>query len=629
MVLGFARVVSFALPMACFAAVIGPEWCVVYPESGSKDVNRVLKIAAEEVQNDINEATGLKIAAVPASKAKKPAIYIGAEFAEKAGFDLSDLKWFDNVIAEKGGCLYLFGRDRPGRDAAKVGGIGWANCVLPSVRATTRFLEMFAGVRFLLPGEVGKEVPHGREVRVPEGTVLKERPTQIYGNGHAIDRHHPIYMIASGIWGRGMLHSYGGHTYPSACPGEKYFATHPEYFALKKDGKRGLGPTKNQTALCISNPEVEELIVDELKRRFDEGAEICQLSQHDGTTVCGCEACRAFLGTGDDWGEKFWLFHRRIAERMLKERPGKIVQILSYTATAHPPKSFKVFPPNVMVEMCRYSDEAFAEWKGYTVPQGFAAYTYLCGNYVPMGLVARHSLAYLARLAKRFRDNRVVGLFRCEIQDLYGTEGPCYYIYNKLLQDGTLDVDALLSDYCGAAFGPAAARMRAFYDTQDARLRMCDKIAEGFAAGIAAGLDGHLLAMPKKRIELHGLIFSPATIKAMEESLSAAEKTEGLTEKQRKRLSLVRLEFDYAKNLGTIATLYAAYQLRPTAEMKAPLMDAIRERNAYLDRIFGGGNVPLPIEGWPEIKPFGRYCTRDIMNTNGRSSARIREPLGW
>ena len=63
--------------------------------------------------------------------------------------------------------------------------------------------------------------------------------------------------------------------------------------------------------------------------------------------------------------------------------------------------------------------------------------------------------------------------------------------------------------------------------------------------------------------------------------------------------------------------------------MKAPLMDAIRERNAYLDRIFGGGNVPLPIEGWPEIKPFGRYCTRDIMNTNGRSSARIREPLGW
>ena len=85
------------------AVTVGPNWCVVYPDSQKKVVNRALKVAAEEVAGDINEATGLKIKALPASKAKPPAIYIGAEFAEKAGLDLAGLEWYDNVIAEKEG----------------------------------------------------------------------------------------------------------------------------------------------------------------------------------------------------------------------------------------------------------------------------------------------------------------------------------------------------------------------------------------------------------------------------------------------------------------------------------------------------------------------------------------------
>lgn len=84
------------------AVTVGPDWCVAYPQEGSKAVNSALRVAAEEVADDINEATGLKLKAVPASRAKAPAIWIGAAFAKKAGFDLSGLKWYDNVIAEKG-----------------------------------------------------------------------------------------------------------------------------------------------------------------------------------------------------------------------------------------------------------------------------------------------------------------------------------------------------------------------------------------------------------------------------------------------------------------------------------------------------------------------------------------------
>ena len=612
------------------AVTVGPDWCVAYPQEGSKEVNSALRFAAEEVADDINEATGLKLKAVPASKAKAPAIWIGAAFAKKAGFDLSDLKWYDNVIAERGGSIYLFGNDRPGRDEAKFGErIGWFRCVLPSVKAATRFLETAGGVRFLMPGEVGKEVPKRETISIQDNLLSRESPSMIFGSGRSNPGREMVFLIANGVWGMGPFHTYGGHTYPDACPGAKYFKTHPEYFGMK-NGKRMLGPTKGQTALCISNPQVEELIVEELKRRFDMGAEVCQLAQHDGWNICECEKCREMFGTGDDWGEKLWLFHRKIAERMLKERPGKIVHIINYARTANPPKSFKVFPANVMIEMCKCDEEAFKAWKGYTVPHGFTVYTYLAGNYVQPGFVARHSFAYLATLAKRFRDNGVRGVYRCGKEgDLWGTEGPGYYVYNKLLQDGSLNVNALLADYCSAAFGPAAAQMRRFYDVQDARMRMFDKIQDPFPSDSADGLDGYLSARPKNPLDLHGWMFSPDTTAQMEEALARAEATGGLSAKQKKRLELVRLEFDYAKNLGAISTLHAAYKLRPTKESLAPLLDAVKQRNAMLDRIFDGKDVPKKLDGWPELSPFGHGCTRKIMNVNGRLSAPIGAPLTW
>ena len=612
------------------AVTVGPDWCVVYPESGSKDVNRVLRIAAEEVCDDINEATGLSLKTVPASKARRPAIWIGAAFAEKAGFDLSGFKWYDNAIAEKDGSIYLFGNDRPGRDAAKYGrDIEWFRCVLPSVKAATRFLETAAGVRFLMPGEVGKEVPRRKEISIADGSFSVERPSTFFGSAHSETDRSLIHWIANGEWGMGAFQTYAGHTYPSACPGDRYFKTHPEYFAMK-NGKRTLGATGNQTALCISNPEVEELIVDELKKHFDMGADACQLAQHDGLTVCECDKCRAMYGTGDDWGEKFWLFHRHIAERILKERPGKVVHILSYAATAHPPKTFKVFPDNVMIEMCRYSDKAFQEWQGYTVPRGFTVYTYLAGTFVMPGFVARHSFAHLAQLAKRFRDNNALGVFSTGPNgDLFGTEGPGYYIYRRLILDGSLNVSALLADYCSAAFGPAAPLMRKFYDAQDARLRMYDKIAEGFPSESAAGLEGYVDARPKSPLDLHGWMFSPDTTAQMEECLSRAEKAAGLTAKHRKRLELVRLEFDYAKMMGNISTLYAAYKLNRTREALDPLAKVLERRNAWLDRTFDANGKPKRLDGWPEIPPFGENCTRKLMNVNGRLSAPIGVPLTW
>jgi hypothetical protein len=300
--------------------------------------------------------------------------------------------------------------------------------------------------------------------------------------------------------------------------------------------------------------------------------------------------------------------------------------------TKLPPKTFKVFPSNVMIEACHYTEEDFRRWKGYTIPHGLSVYAYISGSYLQPGFVAKHSFAYVAMLAKRFRDNNVCGVYRCEGDAygvLYGTEGPCYYMFNRLLLDGSLNVVALLEDYCRSAFGPAAGQMRGFYETQDARLRMYDRISEPFPSDSADGIKGFVRATPKNALDLHGYIFSPDTMAQMEESLSRAENTVGLSPKQRKRLELVRLEFDYAKMMGEISTLYAAYKLRPSQATFEPLAKVIERRKAYIDRIFGQEARAKRIEGWPEVVPFGWVCTRKLMEQNGRIFATIAAPLNW
>ena len=131
----------------------------------------------------------------------------------------------------------------------------------------------------------------------------------------------------------------------------KYFKTHPEYFAMK-NGKRVLGSEEGYSELCISNPEVRKLLVSHIVSEFDAGADVVELGQQDSGGYCECENCRAYGGPeAKTVGEKYWIFHRSIAEELYKLRPGKTVQITSYRQTDCTPSSFREFPPNVMVEL--------------------------------------------------------------------------------------------------------------------------------------------------------------------------------------------------------------------------------------------------------------------------------------
>lgn len=629
---------AFASAIVTFAALgdrrpavtIGAGWRIADPDHADAAVRYALSLAAEEIQSDVQEAIGVKLPIVQiGSSSASPAggtIWLGRSAAEKAGLDVSGFDAWDNAYAEKGGNLYFYGNDRPGRNSLTPQ--QFAYTLFPSARAAARFLRDVCEVRFVMPGRVGTEVPKLKRIAVPAGRISKERPTQSFGS-FVGEPSIMMHAIANGFFTKGGYHSYGGHTYPVACPGNVYFKDHPEYFAMV-NGKRTLGLTPNLTALCISNPEVEELIVAELKRRFDAGHDVCQLAQHDGSSVCECRKCRAMYGTGEDWSEKFWLFHRHIAERMLRERPGKIVHILSYGKTHHPPSSFRVFPSNVMVELCGYSEESFKEWKPYTVPHGFTVYIYHWGNYPRVGFTPKRSLYECHASASRFVENGVHGVYRCGGNfDMPGMEGAQYYMFNRALENPGADIDATLTEFCDAAFGRKAGRpMKNFYIEIDRRLRAFDRLSATYSESPCDFAGQYEECLPDDPLDMLAFLYTADVLDAMEGSLSLAERLKGMTEKQRKRLARVRMEFEYVKAMGTIAGLYGAYKYNQSREGFIPLANAIKRRKEIIDGIFDANGSHKPLADWPDVPLFGGN-SRETLETNGRLTARIRSPLDW
>ena len=597
--LSFGAAVSLAAVAS--AVTVDKNWSIVIPDKDDTGVSRANREAVYELAEAFEEGVGLKLPVVERSKFKGgPALHIGEASAKAAGLPTGDLRLFDNVIAEKGGSIYLYGHDHPARSYRNVES---ARCVLPSLKATGRFMEKYMSVRFVMPYSTGMAVKKSAAVTVPDGTFTCERPTLQFGGTWTS----ALHSLQSGIMGSGVFYCWGGHSYTHMVSSKEYYKDHPEYFGLVR-GVRFVDP--GNEVLCISNPDVRKLMVDYIVKIFDEGADVCELGPSDSYQHCECEKCRALYGTGDDWCEKYWCFHRDIAAEVHKLRPEKKVCIVCYGQTSKPPKTFTEFPPNVMIEMCKYTEESFRRWDRYNITSGFYAYIYLWGGYQFLGCTPKRTYRSVHDTARTLVKNGVKGIFRCGYLELPGLEGPAYWVFNRTLSDPDLDIRAAVSEYCDYCYGDAAAPMARFHDTIDAHLAV-----EKFPAA--------------RPLDAFAYLYTPETLKDLETALARAEAVKTLSKKEKARLGLVRVEFDYLRNLASIATVYAAYRFKPTRESFEPVARLVKERNRMLDWLYAGkGGRARPVEGFPQLTYFGS-SERWFLAQNGRLGAIIGAPLCW
>jgi hypothetical protein len=102
------------------------------------------------------------------------------------------------------------------------------------------------------------------------------------------------YMKAGGR-NVGINWKWHFHTFIKLIPPEKYYAEHPEYFALV-NGKRTVTDSKSPgNQLCTSNPNIIREVAANLIAVLDAEPEIelITLSPNDSGGFCECEKCRA------------------------------------------------------------------------------------------------------------------------------------------------------------------------------------------------------------------------------------------------------------------------------------------------------------------------------------------------
>lgn len=247
--------------------------------------------------------------------------------------------------------------------------------------AVYRFLEEFAGVRWLWPGELGEVVP--RRPTLGIGRVsIREEPAFVWrdlGPGGALWG--PLDKLAAErklgvseehqktqkLWERrnrfGGERIYGGHAFGEILPPAKLGPIHPEYFALV-DGKRDWQyfNGKHRSQPCTSNPDVIRLTTEYARDFFGRHPEYdaFSISLNDGRGFCECDNCRR-LDSGQTQVEaadpetgrtarlpvitdRIVAFANQVAEGLAKTHPNKKLILFAYGMYKEPPQRVKVHP---------------------------------------------------------------------------------------------------------------------------------------------------------------------------------------------------------------------------------------------------------------------------------------------
>ena len=611
------------------AAVAAPAETLTITSNGTSEyviavsddnaVAEKVREAADALQGYLFESTGCTLPIVSEAEiGARPAFYLGRTCkGETVGVPYA--KFTDYVHCRKtvGRDIFLAGNDADGRvrgplqphdheylctkfglnsDVKDLSYRRWHG----TLKAVLAFLERENIVRFLMPGPNGRNVRKSRTLNVSsDGDFLKEN-TIPYSNCKCYGDLHTTVALGHLEFPRNK--TWGGHSLPVAVPRSKYEKTHPEYFVLKNGRRRTV--YAGASHYCVSNPDVFELYMAELKRQYDMGFRWIQVGVSDGRVDCECDACRRMH---PELGERLWVFYRNVAEAAKERMPDAKMVLLSYIATSNPPKSFDKFPDNVIIELCIRKDfqEKFDDWSRFgDVPK--IAYVYFFGLYHSLQIAPKRSPKYIASCMRTLAENGVKSIFKCGWTDDLGLEGHIAYIFSRLLEDPMRNPDEIGDEFCDLAYGKASVPMKRFYAAMYANL---DTVSgHSLIDELTSRLFDEVDRQPHNQGRIFEWAFRPYTISSMEASLLQAESTGGLSEKERARIALVRRSFCFLKARAQCYFLQEDWNVVHAPELLDVAVRISAANDTMLDKWYGQDGKMIRPEGfdWHYIGDLSR-----------------------
>jgi hypothetical protein len=328
--------------------------------------------------------------------------------------------------------------------------------------AVYTFLETYLGCRMYSPSV--KVIPRRSSIVLPEIDDTQVPPLSF----RMQDFHEPAYAA----WHKLNSNDDFGlfvHTFKTLVPPEKYFAEHPEYFSMLKGNRTPDGQ------LCLSNPEVFRIVVDELRARMKAkpGARFWSVSQNDTYVPCDCAACRSVDSAEGSPSGSILAFVNRIAD----ELPDKTISTLAYQYSRSAPRNIKP-RPNVNIMLCSIEcnrsrplaeDPAGASFVKDVRDWSRLTHNIFLWDYVIQfrNLVSPFpNLRVLQPNIRFFVENGITSVFEQGLGQMHGEFAELRaYLIAKLLWNPYLDIDSVMDDFLRGFYGPAAPFLRQYIDT--------------------------------------------------------------------------------------------------------------------------------------------------------------------
>jgi hypothetical protein len=343
------RMVALALvAMAAGTAVaqddaLAPAEMVSWQIVCAPEATEAERYAATEFQTLFKGLTGTELAIVDKASPGQGAVYIGPDAVAASGEAAAPAE-----LGEEGL------RIRVAKDAVRIDG-GRPRGTLYGVY---EFFEELCGVRYLTFDHTW--YPPAESVRIPLGAHTYVPPFafrwSFYGETQKrpefAARLHTNTVTDDPKLGGKTGYRLVSHNVAYLVPPEKYGKEHPEYFALV-DGQRKLEMHGGGPQLCVSNPEVIDLVTQAVLKEIEKNptAKNINIAQMDNEAYCTCENCAAIDAREESRAGAHLALVNAVAERIEPLHPDVLISCYAYQYTRKPPKTMRA-RHNVLIQLC-------------------------------------------------------------------------------------------------------------------------------------------------------------------------------------------------------------------------------------------------------------------------------------
>lgn len=342
------------------------------------------------------------------------------------------------------------------------------------------FLERL-GMRFYLPDSSGTYVPKVESRNIQPYTVF-ERPVFSYRGGWDLVFRQCSRIMAdprkalnpelfdpkktgSDLW---IDHS-AGYLVPKLF----YYDTHPEYYAMGKDGKRIAKNafSDHRTPLCLSNPDITKISIERALKwiEMNPDSDYFSITYGDTGFWCQCPECLKLDPAPGEYASRLLHWVNPVAKGIAEKYPDKIVTTFAYAGSDKVPPSVKPEKNVCMVVATGAGNLLFYDHsmaQGTTVTKGIEEWIALIpGRVMVCEYLGAYEPAMLDQMTGRLRYYAKIGL--SAVKTTYGApvnfRNMWRYVWTKMEWDPSQDAHALAGDFLRFYYGPAAEPLEKYF----------------------------------------------------------------------------------------------------------------------------------------------------------------------